>query len=171
MKVAVSRILPTYFLAILLLISASISHVLGGGTFNLTIGFFLLPPMALVSAAFAVYSRSQTFVDLEFLASLIVFQFLTHMSLQYQSGVSDTRMVLSHFAAISTSYLIGSKIEGLILGFIALTKKYLVLNISFKIPAFPEPVRFKFSNWVSPVITSFVPFRFSGLAPPQFSAL
>lgn len=165
------RLLGTSFLALLLLVSSSISHVMGGGSFNLTIGFFLLPPMALVSAAFAVYSRSQTFVDLEFLASLIIFQFLTHMSLQYQSGVSDTRMVLSHFAAISISYLIGSKVEGLILGFIALTKKYLVLNIGFKIPAFPEPVRFKFSNWVSPVITSFVPYRFSGLAPPQLSAL
>lgn len=167
----VGDVLRTSFLTSYFLASAAISHLLGGGIFQMTERHFLLLPIAVLLSLATRKIKSKELLDLAYLILLIVFQLLTHIILPYNVGTSDNRMFTAHALAVAIGYSAANNFDGL-LGLIYNLLKSLSL-LYRKQPLFvpSKTVRFIPVSRARNYFNRFIDREYSGLAPPFLVAL
>lgn len=167
----VGDVIKTTFLTSYFLASAAISHLLGGGIFQVSVGHFLLLPIAVLLSLATRKIKSKELLDLTYLILLIIFQLLTHIMLPYNVGTSDNRMFAAHALAVAIGYWAANNFDEL-LGFIYKLLQSLSL-LYRRQPLFVPSKTFRFIPVSSArnFYNRFIDREYSGLAPPFLLAL
>lgn len=158
--------LTSYFLA-----SAAISHLLGGGIFQVSARHFLLLPMAVLLSLATKTIKSKELLDLVYLIFLIFFQLITHMVLPYNVGTSDNQMFTAHAVAVVIGYWAEKNFDDLV-SYIYSLLQSISLLYRFPAPFTPSKTqRFVSSFSGRKFYNRFIDREYSGLAPPFLLSL